>query len=169
MTAQDRGRFEPPELPAGRPQAQSGMHGETVPPGEEVVRRPECVAAEEDTPLRPPECDLVPETSALDRHELERADRVARHTMMRYAKPGGECGAVALMAIEQLEDAGRNAGGANSRVEAGPVERIDQPDTVVLDESVRAALHEFVHDPAESRLELVAVADSHAAESTGTP
>jgi hypothetical protein len=169
MTAQDRGRLERTELPSRRPQAQSRMHGETFAVGEEVVRRSECVAAEKDCRLRPPERDLVPEASVLDRHELERADSVAWHTMMRYAQSGGERGAVALMAIEQLEDAGRSAGGMNSLVEALPVERVDQPDTTVLDERVRAALHEFVRDPAESRLELVAVTDSHAAESTGTP
>jgi hypothetical protein len=145
------------------------MHGETFAAGEEVVRRPECVAAEKDSPLRPPERDLVPEESFPDRRELERADRVARHAMMRYAKPGGERWTVALMAIEQLEDAGRRPGGTNSLVEAVPVERVDQPDTAVLDERVRAALHEFLRDPAESRLKLVAVTDSHIAESTGTP
>jgi hypothetical protein len=33
---------------------------------------------------------------------------------------------------------------------------------------VRAALHELVHDPAEAAVELVAEADSHPGESTGT-
>jgi hypothetical protein len=168
MTAQDRGRLERTELPSRRPQAQSRMHGETFAVGEEVVRRPECVAAEQDSPVRPPERDLVPEASTLDGSEFERADGVARHDVMRNAKPGGERRTVTLMAIEQLEDAGRSPGGTNSLVETVPVERIDQPDTAAVDERVRAALHELLRDPAESRLELVAVTGSHFAESTGT-
>src|SRR6266516_4886051 len=48
------------------------------------------------------------------------------------------------------------------------VDRVDHPDAAVHDEGVRAPLHELVDDPAEAPLELVAEADSHPGESTGT-
>jgi hypothetical protein len=75
---------------------------------------------------------------------------------MPDAEPGGELCAVAVMPVEQLEDAGRIAGCADPLLDAVCCNRIDQPDPAVRDESVRATLHELVDDPAEAAAEPVA-------------
>ena len=79
-----------------------------------------------------------------------------------------EGGAVAVVAVEQLDDAGRCPGRTDSFLDPVSFDRIDHPDAAVVDERVRAPLHELVDDPAEASLELVAEPDSHPAESTGT-
>src|SRR6266508_3670884 len=78
---------------------------------------------------------------------------------MPHAEPGGEVCAVAVMPVEQLEHGGRFAGGADPLLDAVRCNRIDQPDPAVRDESVRAAFHELVHDPAKAPVELVAEAN----------
>lgn len=87
---------------------------------------------------------------------------------MRNAEPRSERRAIAIVPIEQLQDACRSAGCANTLVQPVPIECVDQPDTAVRNERVRAALHELVGDPAESAVELVAIAELHSGESTGT-
>jgi hypothetical protein len=69
--------------------------------------------------------------------------------------------AVARMAVEQLDNTGNGAGGANAPVDASVGNRIDQPDGGVSQQRVRAALQPFVLDPAEPVAELVY--DSHLA------
>ena len=73
----------------------------------------------------------------------------------------GERRAVALVAVEQLDDAARLAGGAHPLVQAGDVERIDQPDAAVDDERVRGARPGLAQSPAEAALELVYPAHVH--------
>lgn len=79
-----------------------------------------------------------------------------------------EGGAIAVVAVEQLNDARGLACGADPFLDTFAVDRIDHPDAAVFDEGVRAAFHELVNDPAEATVELVAEPDSHPAESTGT-
>jgi hypothetical protein len=85
------------------------------------------------------------------------------------AEPLREGSAIAVVAIEELQDAGRRTGGADPLLDAGAVDGIDHPDAAPLDERVGTAFHELVLDPAEAVLELVAGAGLHSAESTGTP
>jgi hypothetical protein len=144
------------------------MHGEPFRAGAEVLRGSERIGQDEHAPLRPPQRYLLPGAPCPDRNELERADAGPRHDVMRNAEALGERRAVAIVPIEQLQDARRSAGCANTLVQPVPVERVDQPDAAVRDERVRAALHELVGDPAESAFELVAIADPHSGESTGT-
>jgi hypothetical protein len=87
---------------------------------------------------------------------------------MRNAEPPRESRAVAVVTIDELYDAGGGTGRTDAVVQPVPVERIDQPDAAVRDERMRAALKELVCDPAESVFELVAVAQPHSPESTGT-
>ena len=75
--------------------------------------------------------------------------------MMRNAEPLGDLDAVATVAVEQLDDTGRRACGTHTLLHPGVVHRIDEPDTAVDDERVRATPHELVLDPAEAGLELV--------------
>ena len=89
--------------------------------------------------------------------------------MKAHAEPLRERRTVPRVSVEQLEDPGRFACAADSLLDAFTVERVDQPDATLHDERMRAAFHELVDDPAEAGVELVAEADAHAGESTGTP
>jgi hypothetical protein len=144
------------------------MHGEPFRAGAEVFRGSERVRQDEHAPLRPPQRHLFPGAPRPDWNELKRADAGPRHHVVGNAEPRSERRAIAIVPIEQLEDACRSSGCADALVEPVPVECVDQPDAAVRNERVRAALHELVGDPAESVAELVAIADSHPGESTGT-
>jgi hypothetical protein len=169
VTAEDRGRLDPLELPARWEETQRRMDGKPLVPREVVARGAECVADRQDAARRPPQRDLVPKAPAPDRDDLEGPKPGTRHDVMRNAEPGSQRGGVAVVPIEQLDHAGRFSGGADLLVEALAVERIDQPDAAVGDERVRATFHELVCDPAEAGIELVTGADAHAGQSTGTP
>ena len=56
--------------------------------------------------------------------------------MVPDTEPGGEGGAIAVVAVEQLQDACGRACGADSVFDAVPVDRIDRPDAAALDEVV---------------------------------
>jgi hypothetical protein len=169
VSAEDHLGLKSAELLAWRCETQEWMHGETLPAREEVRRRPEHIRADEHAPFRPPQRDLVPEAAANDRDEGERADRLSRHDVQANTEPSGKRGAIAVMTIQQLDDPGRTAGGADPLFDAFAVDGIDQPDAAVDDERMRAAVHELLDDPAEAGVELVAEADVHSEESTGTP
>jgi hypothetical protein len=85
-----------------------------------------------------------------------------------HAKPVGEAGAVALVAVEQLDDAGRPAERPHPLLDALPVDRVDEPHAPVRAQGVRGALQEggLGRDPAEPERSLVAEADVHAFGST---
>ena len=89
--------------------------------------------------------------------------------MMTNTEPIGEGRAVAVVPVEQLEHARRSSRRADSLLDAFPVDRVYHPDAAVLDERVRATLHELRDDPAEAAVELIAKSDSHRGERTGTP
>ncbi len=89
--------------------------------------------------------------------------------MVTNTEPPGEGRAVAVVPVEQLEDARRSARRADSLLDAFSVDGVYDPDAAVLDERVRAPLHELRDDPAEPIVELVAKSDSHPGERTGTP
>jgi len=84
-----------------------------------------------------------------------------RNDVVPDTEPSGEGTAVAVVAVEQLQDARRCACGADPLLDTFPVDGIDDPDATVLDESVRAPFHELVDDPAEASVELVAEPDPH--------
>lgn len=136
-----------------------------------VPRGAQCVSAHEDTLLRPPEGDLLPPPRVPDDPELERRvrDRVARDDVTRHAEPARELGTVAVVTVEQLDDAGGLARGADPLLDSVARDRIDQPDAPVRDQRVRATLQELLDDPTEAAFELVAEADSHAGHTTGMP
>jgi hypothetical protein len=135
------------------------MHPEPLVAGEEVVHRPERVAADEGTSLGPPEGDLLPPAPEPDRNELERRHARGGHDVMRHAETLGQLGAVPVVPVEQLHDPGRLAGGPNPILHAVAQERIDRPHAAGGDEHVRTARHELVHDPTEAAVELVANLD----------
>ena len=137
-------------------------------PGAEVRRSAEHVRADEHAAVGPPERDFLPGTVVLDGDAGERTERALREEVVADAEPSGECGAGAVVPVEQLDHARRRAGRPDPFRHAVPVDGVDHPDAAVHDEGMRAALHELVDDPAKPAVELVAEADLHPGESTGT-
>ena len=144
------------------------MHCQPLNAGPVVRRGAEHVAADKHAAARPPERDLVPGAAVLDGDEGERAQRPLRNNVVPDTESGGEGGAVAVVPVEQLQDARGCARRADPLLDPFPVDGIDYPDATVFHEGVRATLHELVDDPAEATVELVAEPNLHAGESTGT-
>jgi len=132
------------------------MNPERLVACEEVVHRSDRIAANEDTPLGPPEGDFLPPAPHPDRNELERRHARGRHDVMRNAETLRQLGAVAVMPVEQLQDPGRLAGGPDPILHAVAEKWIDRPDAAGGDERMRTARHELIHDPTEAAVELVA-------------
>jgi hypothetical protein len=137
-------------------------------PCTEVRRGAQCIGADQHPAVGPPERDLFPRTAVSESDAGERTDRTLWYDVVADAEPGGEGGTVAVVPVEQLEHARGGAGCPDAFLDAVAVDRIDHPDTPVHDEGVRATLHELSSDPAEAAVELVAEADLHPPESTGT-
>src|SRR6266487_3881194 len=137
-------------------------------PGAEVRRGAEHVRADAHAAVGPPERDFLPGTAVFAGDAGERTERALRDDVVPDAEPSGERGAGAVVPVEQLDNARGGAGRPDALLDALAVDRVDHPDAAVHDEGVRAPLHELVDDPAEAPLELVAEADSHPGESTGT-
>ena len=135
------------------------MNTERLVASEEVVHRPERIAADEDTSLGPPEGDFLPSAPHPDRNELERRHARGGYDVMRHAETLRQLCAVSVMTVEQLQDPGRLAGGPDPILHAVAEERIDHPDAVGDNESVRTARHELVDDPTKAAVELVAEPD----------
>lgn len=144
------------------------MHCEPLIAGPVVRRGAEHIGADEHAAAGPPERNLVPGAAVLDGDEGERAQRPLRNDVVPDTEAGGEGGAVTVVPVEQLQDTGGCACSADSFLDTVPVDGIDHPDAAVLDDGVRATLHELVDDPTEAAVELVAERDSHPGESTGT-
>jgi hypothetical protein len=135
------------------------MNAEPLVAGKVVVHRPERIAADEDTSLGPPEGDFLPPAPHPDRNELERRHARGGYDVMRHAETLRQLGAVSVMAVEELQDPGRLAGGPDPLLRAVAEKRIDRPDAAGGDEHVRTARHELVDDPTEAAFELVAEPD----------
>ena len=69
--------------------------------------------------------------------------------------------AVALVPVEQLQDAGGLAERAHALLQFGRVDGVDQPHTAVDGERVRRPLQPLVAGPAEATVPLVDQARSH--------
>ena len=122
----------------------------------EVVHRAERISADEHTSLGPPEGDFLPPAAHPDRNELEWRQARRGYDMVRHAKTLRQLGAVTVVPVEQLQDPGRLAGGADPILHAVAQDWIDRPDAAGSDEHVRTARHELIHDPTEAAVELVA-------------
>jgi hypothetical protein len=110
--------------------------------------------------MLPPERGLLPEAALADEQELERdaVEPSERHDVMRNAEARGEGGAVAIVPVKQLDHPAGLAEGANPLVNTLAVDRVDDPDPPVCQQSVRRSLHPPDLDPAEAPLALVAKA-----------
>jgi len=135
------------------------VDAEALVTGKEVADRPERISADEDTTLGPPEGDLLPPAPHPDRNELERRHARGGHDVMRHAEILRQLRAVSVMPVEQLQNAGRLAGGPDPILDAVAENRIDRPDAAGVDEHMRTARHELVDDPTEAAVELVADPD----------
>jgi hypothetical protein len=169
VPAQDPFRRDLPELPSRRTQAQQWVHSQPLLPRVVIARGAERVSGYEDALLGPPQGNFLPEAAVADGDELERPDRLAGDDIVRHPEACRQLRAGAVVTVEQLDHSRGNADRADPILHTVPVDRIDQPDVPACDERMRAALEELVDDPAEAAVELVAPADSHSGESTGTP
>src|SRR5213593_4146499 len=145
------------------------MHRQPLIAGPVVPRSAEHIRADKHAAVWPPERDLVPRLAVPDGDAGERAQRPLRNNVVPDTESSGESGAVAVVPVEQLEDARGCPGRADPLLDTVSVDGIDHPDAAVLDEGVRATLHELVDDPAEPAAELVAKPGPHSAELTATP
>jgi len=145
------------------------MHRQPLIAGPVIRRSAEHIGADEHAAVGPPERDLVPRAAVPDGDAGERAQRPLRNNVVPDTEPSSEGGAVTVVPVEQLEDARGGSRRANPLLETVSVDGIDHPDPAVLDERVRATLHELVDDPAEAAVELVAKLEPHSAELTDTP
>jgi hypothetical protein len=94
----------------------------------EPVRR-DRVADDERSRLRPPERGLTPVPPAHHGGERERASRhCVRDDRVRHVEALRDRGAVAAVAVEQLDHACRLAELASTIDRLTPVERVDEPD-----------------------------------------
>ena len=93
----------------------------------------------------------------------EPGSALERDAVMRDAVALREQGAVAVVPVDELHDAGRLAERLHVGVDLGPVDRVDEPDAAVHAQSVRGALQQrrLVGDPAEAERRLVANPDLH--------
>jgi len=104
-----------------------------------VARCAERLGADEQALLVPPERDFV----RADRDEDERRNRRARQDDVLHVQPPCDLGAVAVVTIDQLNDARDILECVHARV----VDRIEEPRAALRHERVRRALHELVLDP----------------------
>jgi hypothetical protein len=140
VAAEDDGRLD---VELRRTQPQEGVHAQTLVAGAEDGGRPECVPASQNSLLGPPERDLTPPPLHPDRQELERPNTLTGDEVVPHPQPGRDCAAVAVVAVEQLND-------THDVFELGDeraVEWIDQPRALVGHDGVRAALQELFLDP----------------------
>ena len=108
------------ELPRARA-AVSGqrVHGDRVARRQEVRHRPECIAADEDTALGPPQRHLAPARGTRAIVIASNTRPVERHLVVRDAEALGERRAVPGVAIDQLDHSGRLAQRTHALVDAG--------------------------------------------------
>jgi hypothetical protein len=166
VTAEDDFWSKRSQLSARRAQSQEGVDGQSLIPCSKVRRGAERIRTGEHPPAWPPERDLVPRAAVLDGKAGERTERASRNYVVANAEPRGEGSAVAVVPVEQLDNARGCAGRTNPFLDVLSIYRIDHPDAAVHDEGVRAPLHELVDNPAEARVELVAETNLHSGEST---
>jgi hypothetical protein len=117
------------------------------------------IGADEEAAIGPPERDFVPRAAVPDGDAGEWAYRPLWNDVVPDTEASCEGSAIAVVPVEQLQDARRCAGSADSVLDTVPVDGIDRPDAAVLDEGVRATLHELVDDPAKAIVELIAKPD----------
>ena len=99
-------------------------------PGPEVADRAERVGDDESAELRDPGRDLSPEARARDRKDLERRgdDPLHGDRVVRDAERRGHLGAVAGVAVEELDDAGRLAELRDPLERGRPQGGVEDPD-----------------------------------------
>jgi DNA polymerase (family X) len=169
-------RLETAERAARRECTQEGMDAERLVSGAEVPEAPERIAADEDPLLGEPERDLAPEPAPHDReHDKRRPGHFSeRRDMKGNSEPGGDRRVVAVVPIDELDDAGRLAEPADPFVQAGAVDDVGQPHASSNPECVRGAPQRLsLRVPPEPVLELVTETKLHGnllpvAEQNGT-
>lgn len=164
VSTEDVARIDPGQLAAWRKRPQQRMKREPLAADAQRRNRSEHVRADEHPGLGPPQRDLLPAPAVAHRQDLEGRllEWLARDYVVPHAEALGEGAAIAVVPVEKLDDSGRLARRANALLDTVAVHGIDQPDTAVHDERMRAAQEELVDDPAEPEVELIAEPDSHA-------
>jgi len=104
----------------------------------EVGRSPDCVSADEDGFLRPPESRLPPAEAVDHTKHLEwrPGNALEGHAEDRHAEALGQRFAIPVVAVEELNDASRFAQRAHALLHPLCIHRIDKPDAVTRDQRV---------------------------------
>ena len=164
VSAEDVERLEAGERLARRLESQERMDADRLVGGAEVAGRAERVADDQDPLCGEPKRHLLPEPAPDDRDHLER--RVGHSVEGRHVERNAEAArdrrTVALVAVEQLDDASRLAELPDPLVDPGAVEDVREPDGASDSDGVRGALEAVAfRRPAEAVLELVDEAELH--------
>jgi DNA polymerase (family 10) len=160
MAEQNVLRLEAGERPLRREEAEQRMDSERLALGAEVAEAAERVGADEDPLLREPEGDLLPDSPVEDRARLEPVGSF--EDVERNPEPRGDCGAVALVPVEELDDPGRFAERADPLVQSWAVDGVRQPDAPAGTNRVRGSRNlRFLEVPREALLELVGEFERH--------
>ena len=142
-----------------REHSQHRVDADGLAAGAEVAGGPDRLRHDQRPIGRRPDRDLVPELVADHRDGLESRSlhAVEGKPMVRDAEALGELGGVAVMAIEELQHAGRVPDREDPRVEPGDVGRVDDPDLAVEAHRMAGALHRLggVDEPGEAELVLL--------------
>ena len=133
VSAEDVERVETGEGPARRLEAQKRVDADRLVRGAEVAHRAERVADGEDPLGREPQGDFLPEPAADDRDHFEgrAGDAGEGRFVERNADSACDRGAVAVVAVEELDDGLRLAAElCDALVDAVSIQDVRQPDGV---------------------------------------
>jgi len=158
-------RLEAREHVARRREPQEEVDAQTLVSRPEEPVRAHRLRDDEGPLLAPPERPLAPARRLAHRHRLERrrGQRV-RGDDVRHPQLLGELDAVAVVAVEELEDGDRLAELPGAGERRLVPDGVDEPDAAVGGEHVRRPRHRLLDEPGEAvRAPVVAEADRHQA------
>ena len=147
MSDRDHRRIEAVERAPRREGPHQRMHAEPVArPGEEGAGRAQRLRADQQAPVGKPEQRLMPARTVdhrplLDPLHLHTVATEGNGHQARHAEAGGDLGRVALMAIEQRDDAQHRADPGQRGIEAGDVDRVGDQAAAGDSDRARAASH----------------------------
>ncbi len=172
VSKEDMLRLDGAEGATRREEAQERMDAERLVARREVADAAEGIAADENSLLGEPESDLPPEPSPHERQHDERRTghvREGRDVKRNAESLRNRC-VVALVTVDELDDADRLAERADPLVDPWAVDDVRQPDAPSGEDGVRRPPKPLAFGaPAESVVELVEKSELHGNTMAVTP